>query len=203
MRTSASGIHWRRESSSEAREKSSGSEASAAASARRKRASKRRGRPGGVIARKTKERAWAAGRWPVAAKAAQSGGGSGHSPGRPRIEAGFLPELPDRGGGDGAGAGAVVEERGAGRGEGRREGDGGVGRVHRAAGEDEFRGHEGRRRAALAHQDARRRRGVADEDDGGGVADGVGHGAGSGSPKPCMRLAHWKATMTPLSRGRR
>jgi hypothetical protein len=206
-RTSSRGIHCRSESSSEAREKSSGSPARRAASARKKRASNRRVRPGGVIARKTKDRASAEGRWPVAAKVLQSAGGSGQGGGAAEEEPRLLPEFADGGGGERPGAragGAVLEPGCAGGREGRGEGDRGVGGVHRAAGEDEFRRHEGGGRAALAHQDARARPRVADEDDGGGVADGVGHArAQAGSPKPCIRLAHWKPTMAPFSRGRR
>jgi sugar/nucleoside kinase (ribokinase family) len=62
LRTSSSGIHCSADNSSVAREKSSRSPASAAASVRKNRASKRRGRPGGVMARKTNRRGAAWGR---------------------------------------------------------------------------------------------------------------------------------------------
>jgi drug/metabolite transporter (DMT)-like permease len=121
-------------------------------------------------------------------------------------EARLLPEFADRARGERPGAGrwrAVLEEGGAARGQGCGERDPRIGRIDRAAGKDEFRRHEGRARAALAHQHARAGPGVAQEDHGGGVADGIAHGAQAAPPKPCMRLAHWKATIAPLNRGSR
>ncbi len=134
------------------------------------------------------------------------GRGIGPGCGAPEDQACLLPELPDRACSERAGAGhghAVLKERRAAGGQGGGERHGGVGRIDRASGEDEFRRHEGRPRAPLAHQDAGPRARVADEDHGRGVADGVRHGAEAAPPKPCMRLAHWKATIAPLKRGRR
>jgi hypothetical protein len=76
--------------------------------------------------------------------------------------------------------------------------DGGVHRIDRAAGKDEFRGHEGRRFAALAHQNAPHAAILAQDDDGRGVANG-----GLVGQNPCIRLAHCTPTISPLNLGKR
>ena len=82
----------------EAAEKSSGSPARSPASTRKNRASKRRGRPGGVIARKTNWSGSAAGRCPRRRNPPDAAAGlPGQRSGRPRIKARFLPEFADRG----------------------------------------------------------------------------------------------------------
>ena len=95
-----------------------------------------------------------------------------------------------------------------------------IAQIDRAAGKDEFIGHEGRCRATLPHQDPRRGMPVADHDHRGCVADFTfidGHrlapypvflaglwGAGQlVLPNPPMRFAHWKPIMAPFSLGRR
>ena len=136
-RASGRASQRRCDSSPEAAERSSWSPGRAAASARRKRASKRRVRPGGVIARKTKRRA------PIA--------GAGTA--RPVSSVSSRRAAATTTSGAGASAGACkAQPPGAGVVKIARTRRGMVRRIDAAAGEDELRRHEHRPCPALAHQ---------------------------------------------------
>ena len=69
-------------------------------------------------------------------------------------------------------------------------------RIDRAAGKHEFRRQKRGILAALAHQDARPCRRIAQHDHRGRIADGA-----FVDQNPCIRLAHCTPTISPLKRG--
>ncbi len=180
FRASARVSQLRKVSSPLAREKSSSPPLTRAASTRKKRASKRRGRPGGVMARKMNSSPSAAGWLPASKNDCQSAV-------RPRAgrvregEAGFLPQFANCRHGQRLGQlsfGAQAQAPGGRLRQWACGGDVAILLVDGAAGEDELRRHEGRALAALTHQNARNLLVASDQDHRRGVAESIFRGLG-------------------------